>query len=1010
MTTAFLVMAALTMGAVDPEIASTLAQIEALQAEVDRNEALVEERITDLRATNPLFAEKDPFESNVEYLARMSRAMPQIDRLRKQYLADIWHKLSILRGRLFETREIDVAADPASYDADNEVWPITIDHLGHQLEHFEVTLSIPKAQARELARNWERVRKTGTLAIDAGDRIGLAKFELVGPVSGFRFSREFHPMAHFGDSSMVSSVAFSPNGSYLATGDAVYSLQTGELVMRTAKIVIRAFSPDGKYVATGGPDDTARIYSIETGQEIRSWGIGGSVRSVAFSPDGQYLAAAGEQAPARIYSIESGQEVWRRLSASIATINSVAFSPDGKYLAWGGHDHFARIHSIETGKAVRSWDAGNNNYINSVAFSPDGRYLAAGSGDDARARIFNVETGKEVKYWKHRGSAPAVAFSPDGKYLAAGGDDARIYSIETGFVVKSWSIGESVRSVAFSPDGKYLATGSDNGAPVYRTLFRVEESVLATKQIARPPQLAATVAFIEPSGNRALDALEEGSFRVTLRNTGAGPAKGIPIRGVPERIDGLNYDTAYVEEIPAGDEVVVEVPVAAYLEVAAATHTLRFTFDEVNGFPPDPVEVEFSTRAYARPDLFIVDVGIEDASGDGMIQSGEVVTLTVRFGNRGDGAADGAYARFYAGDHAFLTDTHPKTVNLGDLRRGGSIDVPLEFFVNNKAADAIPLYVDLTEATGLAGAEKVRVPVKKSARARRIQRTVVEAAAEPELEGAWAADLSIDVEKDIPTAKQGNQDAVAVVIGNRNYRNADVPSVDFATRDAALMRQYLVGALGYDESNILYATDATQGELLSLFGTEKHPGKLQNYVRAGQSDVFVYYSGHGAPDPESKGAYLVPVDCDPSLVAVNGYSVDLFYRQLKGLGARSVTVAIDACFSGGSAAGMLLKNVSPVFIEVDRSMDVGTDGAVFSSAGGEQVSSWYPEKKHSLFTYYFLKGLQGAADADENRELTVGELHDYVAGKVPQMARRLNNREQTPGLATAERNRVLARY
>jgi len=82
---------------------------------------------------------------------------------------------------------------------------------------------------------------------------------------------------------------------------------------------------------------------------------------------------------------------------------------------------------------------------------------------------------------------------------------------------------------------------------------------------------------------------------------------------------------------------------------------------------------------------------------------------------------------------------------------------------------------------------------------------------------------------------------------------------------------------------------------------------------------------------------------------------------------------------------------------------------VFTSAGGDQVSSWYLEKKHSLFTYYFLKALQGEGDLNQDKKLTVGEIKEYVNENVPYMARRLNNREQTPQV-TGDENKVILEY
>jgi uncharacterized caspase-like protein len=243
-----------------------------------------------------------------------------------------------------------------------------------------------------------------------------------------------------------------------------------------------------------------------------------------------------------------------------------------------------------------------------------------------------------------------------------------------------------------------------------------------------------------------------------------------------------------------------------------------------------------------------------------------------------------------------------------------------------------------------------------------------------------------DVDVEIPTAATPRPDAVGVVIGITEYANPDLPAVDFARRDARLMRDYLVQAMGFREENIIMAVDqdATKETFNRIFEVQ-----LQNYIKPGESDVFVYYSGRGAPDFESTSGYFIPYDTDPSYMARTGYSQEQFYRQLNKLEARSVTVVVESSF----AAATNLKN-----------------GVVLTSSAGDQISSWYPEQKHSLYTYYFLKGLQGAADQDGDRSLTVGELQAYLEEQVPYMARRMFNREQTPQLMGETFDQILVEY
>jgi hypothetical protein len=75
---------------------------------------------------------------------------------------------------------------------------------------------------------------------------------------------------------------------------------------------------------------------------------------------------------------------------------------------------------------------------------------------------------------------------------------------------------------------------------------------------------------------------------------------------------------------------------------------------------------------------------------------------------------------------------------------------------------------------------------------------------------------------------------------------------------------------------------------------------LYNYIKPNKSEVFIYYTGYGASDVETKTAYFVSSDCHPNYVKLNGYLLDLFYENLSKLSAKSVNVIIDTCFSGGS--------------------------------------------------------------------------------------------------------------
>jgi hypothetical protein len=253
-----------------------------------------------------------------------------------------------------------------------------------------------------------------------------------------------------------------------------------------------------------------------------------------------------------------------------------------------------------------------------------------------------------------------------------------------------------------------------------------------------------------------------------------------------------------------------------------------------------------------------------------------------------------------------------------------------------------------------------------------------------------------------------NPDGVAVIIGNRTYRG-DVPAVDFAHNDADAMKRFVVEVLGFREGNIIDLRDAALTEMASVFGNERsYKGKLWRWVRPGESDVVVFYSGHGVPDA-GDGRYLLPVDGDPYVPQIGGFSLELLFTNLTKLDARSVTVFLDACFSGESAGGSLLPksglSVTPKLPEPKLTM--------LAAAKGNQVASWDEEAQQGLFTRYLLDGLYGAADSGRygngDGRVTLREVQTFLDREMTYSARRRYGREQN-AVSWGNPNDILAAY
>ena len=244
-----------------------------------------------------------------------------------------------------------------------------------------------------------------------------------------------------------------------------------------------------------------------------------------------------------------------------------------------------------------------------------------------------------------------------------------------------------------------------------------------------------------------------------------------------------------------------------------------------------------------------------------------------------------------------------------------------------------------------------------------------------------------------------NRHAVAVIIGNRDYKGK-TGDVDFAERDAQAMRDFVVNKLNYREGNIIDLRNATQAELRTTFGSkDMHKGKLYNYVRAGKSDVVVFYSGHGVPGLKDRRGYLLPVDGEPNLAELSAYSIDILLKNLAKIPARSITVFLDACFSGDSPKGMIVRATSGLSVEIKRPKTVDAKMVVITASKDDQFASWDEDAKHGLFTKHIIEGLSGVADSADfqgngDGKVTVGELKAYLDDEMSYQARRRFNRDQ----------------
>ena len=240
-----------------------------------------------------------------------------------------------------------------------------------------------------------------------------------------------------------------------------------------------------------------------------------------------------------------------------------------------------------------------------------------------------------------------------------------------------------------------------------------------------------------------------------------------------------------------------------------------------------------------------------------------------------------------------------------------------------------------------------------------------------------------DIDVNIPISNTKQNNTFAVIIANENYqKEAQVP---FAINDGRTFAEYCKKTLGIPNNNVHIVTDAT------LNNMKYHINWLKNVIEAynGEARVIFYYAGHGIPDESQKTAYLLPIDGYGTDVST-GYKLDDLYSTLGDLPSKSVTVFLDACFSGANRDGQMLASARGVAIKAKSSAPVG-NMVVFSAAQGDETAYPNNEQQHGMFTYYLLKKIK-----ETSGNVTYKDLGDYVTDNVRKQSIVVNGKSQTP--------------
>jgi hypothetical protein len=247
--------------------------------------------------------------------------------------------------------------------------------------------------------------------------------------------------------------------------------------------------------------------------------------------------------------------------------------------------------------------------------------------------------------------------------------------------------------------------------------------------------------------------------------------------------------------------------------------------------------------------------------------------------------------------------------------------------------------------------------------------------------------------------QQTTRDAVAIIIGIADYKS--LPKADFANDDARTFYDYAIRALGIKPENIklLVDSNAEEVEILRTFRNW-----LPSKVRS-TTDVYVFYSGHGLPTADGQGIYLIPPRAAQDLIDDTAIPFSKINAALQSAKPKSVTMILDACYSGQARSGeTLVASARPVRLKTENRL-FPENFTVITASQNDQISSSNPDLQHGIFSYYLMKGMEGDADANRDGKITLGEMQAYLVENVGRQAGMMN-RKQEPQLV-GDANRVL---
>jgi WD40 repeat protein len=761
------------------------------------------------------------------------------------------------------------------------------------------------------------------------------------------------------------------------------------------------FTPDGRSVLVSSDDNTAFVWNFQSNKKglsltgfLNSRDKGGLnydpnfawqaaiakfVRfknSLLLSKDGSTLIKGKFGRKVKQWDISSGKTVME-FSGHTKAVLCYDLSEDGKKLLTGGGDGRIILWDMKTGDSLRTI-ASYSEPIFDIRFSSDEKRALSCSAD-ATMKVHDLETGTRLNYFEFADNSSAynVLFHPNDLYLLAArlNHSLQLWEPGTQSVVRDF-IGHTdvISSAMFSADGKILMTASwdatirlwDVGTglmnrkitghkgAVYAAVYSPDEKLIYSAGADR------LIRVWDAGIGKQVKAFEGHQAEVTsvLLSPDNKTLISHSVDGVTKFWD-LPSGKEFFEHIHLGEsDWMVKNPEGYFNGTDDARKYIHF----VSGTRTFSVDQFFND--FYRPDL-----------------------LPKIFQNRGSAGFKGIQGK--------LTTSPPPGVKVAVIQAGeGRAEVLVRLIDNGAGVENLKIFhngksIPVDPAT-------IKMPAGKGAMA--TYRHPIALVSGTNTFTAVARNRE-NIESDPNSAElfseTGSKSSTChiLAVGINNYKNPRL-SLNYAKPDAEsfgkLMDERGTSLFKSLNLHMIYDEDATREAIL------KKLDQLSNEINP--EDVFIfYYAGHGSMVDNQ--FYFIPTESSRlyDVVSLNNEAIEatIMQEKFRRIKALKQLIVMDACQSGGSVELLANRGASEEKAIAQLSRSAGIH--VMASAGSEQFATEFKELGHGLFTYVFIRGLQGEADgAPKDGKVTIYELKSFIDDQVPEMTRKMKGKPQYP--------------